>query len=86
MGLRQAKVVHADACLTYNYSMIINSSLYSILMTVNELAKLLTPIGCDPRASRTPINNGVPGDGVSTLCGAVSTRGITVLFLGLLEL
>ena len=30
------------------------------LMTVNELAEVLTPIGCGPLASRTPINNGVP--------------------------
>ena len=30
IGLRQAKVVHADPCLTYNYSMIKNRWLYSI--------------------------------------------------------
>ena len=55
-------------------------------MTVNELAELLIPIGCGPLASRTPINNGSPRGGVSTLCGAVSTRGITVLVPGLLEI
>ena len=55
-------------------------------MTINELAELLTPIGCGPLASRTQNNNGVLRFGVSTLCGAVSTRGITVLVLGLLEL
>ena len=27
------------------------------LMTVNELAELLIPIGCGALASRTPINN-----------------------------
>ena len=30
------------------------------LMTVKELAELLTPIGCGPLASRTPINDDVP--------------------------
>ena len=30
------------------------------LMIVNELAELLTPIGCGRLASRTPIDNGVP--------------------------
>ena len=30
------------------------------LMTVHELAELLTPIGCGPLALRTQINNGVP--------------------------
>ena len=31
IGLRQANVVHADACLTYNYTMIENGWLYSII-------------------------------------------------------
>ena len=43
-------------------------------------------LGVNPLASRTPINNGVPRVGVSIPCGAVSTRGITVLIPGLLEL
>ena len=30
------------------------------LMTVNEIAELLTPLGCGPLASRTPTKNGVP--------------------------
>ena len=55
------------------------------LMTVHELAEL-TPIGCGPLASRTPINNGAPWGGVSTLCGAISTHGTTVFVSGLLEL
>ena len=59
-GLRQAKVVHTDPCLTYNFSMIKNRWLHNILMTVSELAELLTPIGCIPLASRTPIKNGAP--------------------------
>ena len=54
-------------------------------MTVNELAELLTLIGYGLLASRTPITNGVPRV-VSTPCGAVSTRGITVLVPGLLEM
>ena len=29
-------------------------------MTVEKLAELLTPIGCGPLASRTPINDDVP--------------------------
>ena len=56
------------------------------LMAAYELAELLTPMGCGPLASPTPINNGAPRVGVSTPCAAVSTRGITVLVLGLLEL
>ena len=50
-------------------------------MTVDELAELLVPIGCGPLASRTPINNSVPLVEVCTPCGAVLTRGITVLVL-----
>ena len=56
------------------------------VMTVNELAEVVTPIGFGPLASRNPIDNGVPRVGVSTLRGTVSTRGITVLVPGLLEL
>ena len=56
-------------------------------MTVNELiAELLAPIGRNPLATRTPINNSLPSVGVSTQCGAVSTRGITVFVPELLEL
>ena len=44
----------------------------------NELAEnLLDPNGWRQPASRTPANNGVPAVGVSTPCGAVSSREIT---------
>ena len=40
-------------------------------MAVNELSELLSLIGCGPLGSRTPINNGVPSGGVSTLWGGI---------------
>ena len=43
-------------------------------MTVNELAELLTPIGCDPLASRTTINNGVRPDNLRRVLKFVLIR------------
>ena len=41
------------------------------MITVNELAELLTPIGCGPLTSRTPISNGVLSWGFHTVWGGI---------------
>ena len=83
--LREAKVVDGDPCGMYNYFIRNTGTIRSWIM---NLLNLLAPIGWGPPVSRTLARkiNDVPGVGFSTLCGAVSTRRITVLVLDLMEL
>ena len=58
------------------------------LMTVDELAELLTPIGCDPLASRTQSTTVYPDWGFHTMWGGIDPwdHRLGPRFVGIVEI